>query len=65
MSPKKFLDAAKKSGYELFRDDYYLLRPVFKMKFGLPAIKISALSFIPVIRNFFSLEASFILRVKG
>ena len=64
MSPKKFTTAANKSGYELFREDYYLLRPVFKMKFGLPAVKISALSFIPLVRNFFSLEASFILKVK-
>ena len=64
MTPKKFLSVAENTGYRLFRKDYYLLRPVFKMKFGLPAIKITPLSSLPLVKDLFSLEASYILQVK-
>jgi len=64
MTAKKFIAAAEKSGYKVAHRDYYLLRPVFKMKFGLPTIKITPLSFIPLIKELFSLEASYILKVK-
>lgn len=63
MSPKKFMDAAVKTGYSIEKQDYYLLRPVFKMKFGIPSIKISFLSGLPLVKNYFSLEASYVLRV--
>ncbi len=62
MTPAKFLRAAENCGYSLFRKDYYLLRPVFKMKFGLPAIKITPLAALPLVRDLFSLEASYILK---
>ncbi len=65
MSAKKFMDAAGETGYTIERQDYYLLRPVFKMKFGLPSIKITPISGLPLVKNFFSLEASYILRVDG
>ncbi len=64
MTPSKFLQAAEETGYSVFRKDYYLLRPVFKMKFGLPAIKITPLASLPLVKDLFSLEASYILQVK-
>jgi len=64
MTARKFINAAENTGFEVFRKDYYLLRPVFKMKFGLPAIKITALSGLPLVKEFLSLEASYILKVK-
>lgn len=64
MTPKKILTAAEQNGYSLFKKDYYLLRPVFKMKFGLPAIKITPMSALPFVKNLFTLEASYVLKVK-
>jgi phosphoribosyl 1,2-cyclic phosphodiesterase len=64
LTPKKFIHSALESGYDIFHKDYYFLRPVYKMKFGLPAIKSNLLSYIPVIKNVFSLEASYILKNK-
>ncbi len=64
LTPKKFLAAAEKSGYILSRKDYYLLRPIFKMKFGLPAVKITPLAILPPVQNLLSLEASYILQKK-
>ena len=64
MTPEKIIRAAEKAGYELYRKDYYLLRPVFKMKFGLPTIKITPLSSLPLVKDLFSLEASYILKIK-
>ncbi|MFP4544013.1 MAG: methyltransferase domain-containing protein [Candidatus Kapaibacterium sp.] len=62
LTPKKFIEAANKAGYEIKKAEYYFLRPVFKMKFGLPTVKSTPLSFIPPVRDLLSLEASFILR---
>lgn len=62
LSPEKFKKAAKSAGYEIFKEEYYLLRPVFKMKFGLPTIKLGFLSKSRLIRNFLCMEASYILR---
>lgn len=62
LTPKKFEQAAKRAGYKIEKADFYLLRPVFKMKFGLPAVKITALSALPFVKSLFSLEASYILR---
>lgn len=62
MNAKKFSDAAKSSGFEIVNEDYYLLRPVFKMKFGLPEIKLTKISNFPFIKNYFSLEAAFLLK---
>lgn len=62
LTSKKFENAAIKAGYNIYKRDFYLLRPVFKMKFGLPAIKLTPISFLPFIKSFFSLEASYILQ---
>ena len=62
MTPEKFISAAKNAGYEIENQDYYLLRPVFKMKFGLPSLKITPLAKANFIRKFFSLEAAYLLK---
>lgn len=62
LTPTKFMKAAKDSGYEIVHQDYYLLRPVFKMKFGLPSIKLTPVAKMNFIRNYFSLEAAYILK---
>ncbi|GAB1371783.1 class I SAM-dependent methyltransferase [Candidatus Kapaibacterium sp.] len=64
LSPEKFKKAALESGYEIFKEDYYLLRPVFKMKFGLPTLKINSIAKSSFVRNFFCMEASYILQVR-
>jgi 2-polyprenyl-3-methyl-5-hydroxy-6-metoxy-1,4-benzoquinol methylase len=64
LSPDKFLKAAINAGYEVVKEEYYFLRPVFKMKFGLPTIRINSIAKIPFLRNYLSMEASYILRVK-
>lgn len=60
------VDKLKKSAlnvnYNVFRQDYYLLRPVFKMKFGLIPISLTPIAFLPFVKNLFSLEATFILQ---
>lgn len=65
LSPEKFEKAALESNYEIVRMDNYLLRPVFKMKFGLPTIKINRIASSKIIRNYFCMEASYILRKKS
>ncbi len=62
LSPKKFQNAVKNSGFEIVKEDYYFFRPVFKMKFGLPTIKMNFLSKIPIIQDYFTMEASFVLK---
>lgn len=58
----KFKGAAKNVGLDLIDEQLYLLRPVFKLKFGLPAIKMNVLRSIPFLREVFSLEAGYLLR---
>jgi SAM-dependent methyltransferase len=57
----KFEKAAKEAGLSVVLKECYFLRPVFKMKFGLPTVKMNHLSKIPFIRKFLTLEASYIL----
>lgn len=62
LDPGKFLFAAEKTGLEVVREEYYLLRPVFKMKFGVPSMRITPLKNLPLVKSFLSLEANFVLR---
>jgi SAM-dependent methyltransferase len=62
LSPKRFLKAAREAGYEVVREQYYLLRPVFRMKFGLPAISLTPLKWLPGVKEMLSLEANYVLR---
>jgi SAM-dependent methyltransferase len=65
LTPKKFVRAVQEAGFSIVHKDFYLLRPVFKMKFGLPTIKLTPLSFIPFVKSFFSLEAAYILKIDN
>lgn len=66
LTPKKFVNAAIKAGYEVAHEDFYLLRPVYKMKFGLPALKLTPISFIPFVKSLLSLEGCYLLKnVEG
>jgi SAM-dependent methyltransferase len=64
LSAGKFLKAARAAGYDIVREDYYLLRPVFKMKFGLPAIPLTPLKSIPGVKEILALEATYLLKMK-
>ncbi len=63
LTPEKFMNAAKSTGYEISNADYYLSRPVFKMKFGIPPVQLTRLSGIKFVRKYLSLEAAYLLRV--
>lgn len=65
LTTKKFVKAATDVGYALAHEEYYLLRPVFKMKFGLPSILLTPLKSVPFVQQFFSMEAAYILRWSG
>lgn len=64
LTTKKFEKALRVNEYDIFKREFYLLRPVYKMKFGLPAIKLTALSSLPLVKNFISLEALYVLKKK-
>jgi SAM-dependent methyltransferase len=64
LTPNKFIDAAREAGYEIANADYYLLRPVFKMKFGLPSVRLTPISGLPLVRKYLSLEALYLLIKK-
>ncbi|GAB5466208.1 MAG: class I SAM-dependent methyltransferase [Candidatus Kapaibacteriales bacterium] len=58
----KFEKAANKAGFEIVGKDYYLLRPVFKMKFNLPTLGLGPLKYIPGFKNLISTEAAYTLK---
>lgn len=64
LTTKKFEDASIMNGYQIFKREFYLLRPVYKMKFGLPTIKLTPISFLKLIRDYLSMEALYILQKK-
>ena len=64
LTTKKFETSLIKAGFSISKKDYYFLRPVFKMKFGLPSLKLTPISFLPFIKKFFTMEASYILTKK-
>ncbi|MEO6940105.1 MAG: class I SAM-dependent methyltransferase [Candidatus Kapaibacterium sp.] len=59
---KKFKTAAKRAGLELKDEQLYLLRPVFKMKFGINPIRGNFLKHLPGLRELGALEASYLLQ---
>lgn len=62
LTPRKFRQAIHKSGLRIFKEEYYLIRPVYKAKFGLPALKNPKfLNFFPF-NSIFCTESSFILQ---
>lgn len=62
LTARKFIRIVKEAGLQIIKADYYLIRPVYKMKFGLPPIKITPIAIIPFIRELFCFEASYILK---
>jgi SAM-dependent methyltransferase len=60
----KMRRAIKNALLELVDEQLYFLRPVFKLKFGLPPIKANFLKHIPILRELGALEASYLLRKK-
>ncbi len=61
MTPAKFKKHALSANYKIVEQDYYFIRPVFKMKFGIPAISSNLFSFIPLVKEVLSMEAGYIL----
>jgi len=62
MTIGKMRAAAKATGFAIEREEIYLFRPVFKVKFGLPPIRMNVLRHIPILREVCSTEAMYILR---
>jgi len=62
LSSKKFKQSAAAAGFLIHKEEYYLLRPVFKMKFGLPALKITPIAKFLPFRDFLSLECMYVLK---
>jgi 2-polyprenyl-3-methyl-5-hydroxy-6-metoxy-1,4-benzoquinol methylase len=62
LMPKSFKAAAAAAGFTIRREQYYLLRPVFKIKFGLPTIALTLFKWIPGVKEILSLEANYILQ---
>jgi SAM-dependent methyltransferase len=62
LSPAKFKRAAREAAYSLVHEQYFLLRPVFKMKFGLPTIPLTGIKWMPGVKEMLSLEANYILQ---
>lgn len=65
LSARKFIEAAKSTGFSIVKEEYFLIRPVFKMKFGLPEISLTKISVIPFVKEVFSLEAAYLLKPSG
>jgi SAM-dependent methyltransferase len=57
-----FRRASENVGLEIIREELFFLRPVFKMKFGLPTVKANFLRHVPLLRELVALEASYLLK---
>lgn len=64
LTPKKFLNAAYKAGYTVTHERYYLLRPVYAIKFGLPVIPLTFLRRFAGITALLSMEANYVLKIR-
>lgn len=64
-SPEKMEEIAINSGYEIYYKEFFIIRPVYKMKFGLNPLKLNYGTNLSFIRNFISQEAAYILRKKN
>ncbi len=58
----KFRNAVENVGFQMIDEELYFLRPVFKLKFGVPALKVNFLKHIPFVREVAALEAAYLLR---
>lgn len=64
LTTRKFEKAVNAAGFDVANVDFYLIRPVFKAKFGLNPLKITNISFLPFIKSLFTLEATYLLQVR-
>ena len=62
MTTTKFRHAANRAGFTVADERLFFLRPVFKSKFGLPALGANMLKPVPGLRDLLALEAGYILR---
>lgn len=62
LSPEQFVYAAKRENYQIVKEEHYLLRPVFKMKFGIPSLSLGNMASNKFMRNYVSMEASYLLK---
>lgn len=61
-NPEKMERIAIENGYEIAVKEFYVIRPVYKMKFGLNPLKLPFGKNNKIFRNYFSLEALYILK---
>ncbi|MDD3125221.1 MAG: class I SAM-dependent methyltransferase [Candidatus Kapabacteria bacterium] len=61
LTSHNFLLSVKTSNFKIVKEKYYFIRPVFKMKFGMPPISSTALRHLPFVKEVFSMEAGYIL----
>jgi len=61
MTTGKMREAAQRAGFTILDERLFLLRPVFKMKFGLPTIGANFLKPLPGLRDVFAMEAGYLL----
>ena len=62
MTTGKFHRAARDAGFTMADEKLYFIRPVFKMKFGLPPISANIIKPLPGLRDILALEAGYILK---
>lgn len=65
MTTDKFRRAATAAGYSIVDEKFYLIRPVYKMKFGLNPISADFLRPIKGLRDVVALEAGYLLKSKS
>jgi SAM-dependent methyltransferase len=63
LCPARFRSLAADAGFEIFSESYYLLRPVFRIKHGLPVARFPMANIFKGLRSI-SLEASYVLKKR-
>ena len=61
LTPRKFYRICKELGLSIIMEQYYFIRPVYKMKFRLPIVSSNAVRFLPFVKSVLSTEAGFVL----
>lgn len=62
MTTTKFRAAARAAGFTIDDERLFIIRPVFKMKFGLRPIGANFLKPIPLVRDMMAMEAGYLLK---
>lgn len=58
---KKFLKIVENVGLKIYNSEFFVIRPVYKYKFGLNPIRLPSFMNFPFLKEVFATEASFIL----